>query len=281
MRLVSGIVAICLVAGAGLLTLAVANTSTPRPLVNADLSTAISPVVYQLDESSSDRGYHYIFYGNAFFVDRDGYLITAAHVLSDFHDGGQPYLLLRLPEAPPRLVKAEVVSMDMLHDVAVLRAEPNPFEGKYQVSYLMLDANKPSVGATVLAAALRPSHLKDPHTFDAPRQEYSSAEVVQYTSSALLKGQTTTELFLFSHEVIRGQSGAPVVAAEGERNVVGVVEGRWLHPTPTAAAGSDGNRTSTVGAAIPIAYVIPLLQDKHIPWQSAPPPLEPKENQRP
>ena len=136
MRLVSGIVAICLVAGAGLLTLAVANTSTPRPLVNADLSTAISPVVYQLDESSSDRGYHYIFYGNAFFVDRDGYLITAAHVLSDFHDGGQPYLLLRLPEAPPRLVKAEVVSMDMLHDVAVLRAEPNPFEASIRFPIL-------------------------------------------------------------------------------------------------------------------------------------------------
>jgi len=107
------------------------------------VSRAICPVVYALDESSSERGYHYVFYGNAFFIDRDGYLVTAAHVLSDFHDGGQPHILLRLAEAPPRLLKVEVVATDQRHDIAVLRAVPNPFEGRYQVAFLPLAPNKP------------------------------------------------------------------------------------------------------------------------------------------
>jgi len=54
------------------------------------LVAAVCPVVYQLDESPGNRGYHYVFYGNAFFINRDGYLLTAAHVLSEFHNGGQP-----------------------------------------------------------------------------------------------------------------------------------------------------------------------------------------------
>ena len=38
-----------------------------------------------------------------------------------------------------------------------------------------------------------------------------------------------TDLFLFSHEVERGQSGAPVIDA-ATHQVVGLIEGRWLHP---------------------------------------------------
>jgi hypothetical protein len=33
-------------------------------------------------------------------------------------------------QGPPRLVKIEVVATDSQHDIAVLRAEPNPFQGK-------------------------------------------------------------------------------------------------------------------------------------------------------
>ena len=54
------------------------GTATPRATDNAAVSAAVCPVVYPLDESSSERGYHYIFYGNAFFIDGDGYLVTAA-----------------------------------------------------------------------------------------------------------------------------------------------------------------------------------------------------------
>ena len=262
------LVAICLALSAGLLCVQSLGVATTPPADSAGLSAAICPVVYPLDESSSERGYHYIFYGNAFFIDRDGYLVTAAHVLSDFQNGGQPHIVLRLPEAPPRLLKVEVVAADSQHDIAVLRAVPNPFEGKYQVAFLPLARDKPRPGDAVLAAALRPSRLRDPHTFDAPQEERSPAEVLQYISTELEKGQAKAELFLFSHEVRRGQSGAPIVSQDFQE-VVGIVEGQWLHPGPSSPTEKAGNRPSMPGAAVPIVYAIPLLEQKHIFWQTA------------
>lgn len=259
---------ICLMLAAGLFGLLCAGGATTPPASDEGLSAAICPIVYPLDESSSERGYHYIFYGNAFFIDREGYLVTAAHVLTDFHDGGQPHILLRLPEAPPRVVKVEVMAIDPQHDVAILRAVPNPFEGKYQVAFLPLASDKPLPGAEVVAAALRPSRLRDPHTFDAPKEDNSPAEVLQFVRTRLDKGQAEAELFLFTHEVIRGQSGAPVVSRDG-REVVGIVEGKWLHAGLTSSSAQQGNRTPTLGAAVPITYVIPLLEQKHISWQKA------------
>lgn len=232
-----------------------------------EITAAICPVVYSLDESSAARGYRYIFYGNAFFIDKEGYLLTAAHVLTDFRNGGQPQILLRLPEAPPHLVKVEVVATDAQHDVAVLRAVPNPFQGKYQVAFLPLRATKPAQGSTVLAEALRPAHLKDPHTFDAPQEDESSADVLQYTSIALDKGQLNAELFLFSHEVLRGQSGAPILSRD-THEVVGLVEGQWLHGIPLPSLTSPDQRGTTIGAGVPITYALPLLEQQHVAWQT-------------
>jgi len=230
---------------------------------------AICPVVYPLDESSGNRGIHYTFYGNAFFIDEQGYLLTAAHVLSDFRDGGEPHILLRRAEAPPRMVRVEVVATDAQHDIAILRAVPNPFEapGKHAIAFLPLGAEKPVPGAAVLAAALRPSRLKDPHSFDAPREERSPADVLQYTTTKLDKGQPESELFLFDHEVERGQSGAPVLSRETEA-VLGIVEGQWLRGISVRNM-TPGSHASNIGAAIPIIYALPLLEAKHIGWHGA------------
>jgi len=239
-----------------------------RPADDTAVAAAICPVVYPLDESSSERGYRYTFYGNAFFVNRQGYLLTAAHVLTDFHDGGQPQILLRLPEAPPRLVKVELVATDAQHDIAILRAVPNPFEGRYAVAFLPLASVKPVEGSAVLAAALRPSRLRDPRTFDAPQEDKSPGEVLEYTSMKLNRGQPEAELFLFSHEVIRGQSGAPILSGDSQ-GVVGIVEGQWLHPTPVSTAARLGKGLATMGAGVPITYALALLEQNHVPWQSA------------
>src|SRR6266576_3982180 len=51
---------------------------------DASLVAAVCPVVYQLDQSPSSRGYHYSFFGNAFFINEQGYLLTVAHVLETF-----------------------------------------------------------------------------------------------------------------------------------------------------------------------------------------------------
>ena len=294
-----------------------AKTAKPT----ATISAAVCPVVYQLDDSPSRHGYHYIFYGNAFFINRDGYLLTAAHVLSEFRNGGQPSILLSRPYAPPRLVKVLVVATDVLHDVAILRATPNPFDAGYTVAALPLADAKPAAGDPLAVQALRPARAKDPETFELPIPEGYSAVTLTYrainldpaainarSSTPVLAAAQLTDIFLFSHEVIRGQSGAPVTSPRTHQ-VVGLIEGRWLHPTsglPAASRAADSPSraaaaarataaapataaqksapptavaaTSTVpqgsltqGAAVPISYAKSLLQRNHISWTTTAP----------
>jgi TonB family protein len=240
-----------------------------RPEAASDasaLSLAVCPIVYPLDQSPSDRGFHYTFYGNGFFINDQGYLLTAAHVLSQLSDA-TPYIVLRLPMAPPRFVKAEVVAVDREHDVALLRATPNPFQGRYQVRFLPLALQRPSKAQSVLAAALRPSRLRDPHTFDAFNEDRPAGEVVDYEYSQLEPGHAETELLLFHHEVLLGDSGAPVVSAESQA-VVGLIEGRWLRANAASLVAAS-KQSGGVGAVVPIHYAIPLLQQQGILWHAA------------
>jgi S1-C subfamily serine protease len=229
---------------------------------SGEVAWAICPVVYPVDETPSVRGYQYAFYGNAFFISREGYLLTAAHVLHSFNNGGQPHILLQRGEAPPQMIKVEVVAVDKAHDVAVLRATPNPFAGNYRVGVLALGGDL-ARGDGVVVAALRPSR-RQPHSFETELQDRSAAQVVDFQSSQLEKGMGDTELLLFNHEVILGQSGAPVLSAAGHE-VVGFIEGQWLKPAAGLAAQMQQGATS-VGAAVPIRYAIAVLREKGIVW---------------
>jgi TonB family protein len=242
--------------------------ASDKPGTATPLAAAICPIVYPVDQSPSERGYHYIFYGNAFFINKEGYLITAAHVLSQLHDA-QPYILLQLPMAPPRLVKATVVIADQDHDVAVLRATPNPFEGRYAVNFLRLATRRPEQAHEVLADALRPSRLKNANTFDALLEDRTEGEVIEYRFTQLDKGRPDTEIFLFNHDVLLGDSGAPVVSAESQA-VVGLIEGRWLHGGTMAMANAMQKQTTGLGAVVLIHYAIALLQQRAIAWQGVP-----------
>jgi TonB family protein len=245
-------------------------SAAPEPPADVSIiSSAICPIVYPVDQTPSARGYRYVFFGNAFFINKQGYLLTAAHVLSSFRNGGgQPHILVDRPLAPPQLLPAEVVAVDWEHDVAVLRATPNPFEGKYKVTFLPLMAGQLLPGKSVLAVALRPVKIQNPHTYELPAKESFTARILNYQFTQEEKGAGDTELFLFSHEVLLGQSGAPVVSADS-REVVGLVDGRWLHPGAVASGAIEEPLTPTLGAAVRIHYALALLQEKGIAWHTA------------
>lgn len=244
-----------------------AAAATDPPADDSTISSAICPIVYPVDQTPSARGYRYVFFGNAFFINKQGYLLTVAHVLSSFRNaGGQPHILVDRPMAPPQLLPAEVVAVDWEHDVAVLRATPNPFEGKYKATFLPLTAEQLLPGKSVLAVALRPVRIQNPHTFELPAKESFTARILNYQFTQEEKGAGDTELLLLSHEVLLGQSGAPVVSADSHE-VVGLVDGRWLHPGEAGPA--DEPITPTLGAAVRIHYALALLQEKGIPWQTA------------
>ena len=242
------------------------SKSLAVPPTDESAAAAICPIVYPLDENPSAHGYQYAFHGNAFFINRDGLLITAAHVLHSFRNGGDPHILVQRVEAPPQMLKAEVVLEDREHDVAVLRAAPNPFVGKaYRVSTLAPDATAVSRGEAIVVAALRPKR-RQPHSYETELEDRSAASVIDFQNSVLEKGFGETELVLFNHEVILGQSGAPVLAT-GSGGVVAFIEGQWLRPAAGLAVEMQrGQDAHSVGAAVPIRYAIKALREKSIGW---------------
>ena len=247
------------------------GASSQDPTGDAALSSAVCPIVYQLDQSPSSRGYHYSFFGNGFFINEQGYLLTAAHVVETFRDGSQPYILVSRPNSPPRLVKASIIAVDSEHDVAILRAVSNPFDSKYKVTFLPLSSDPATPGQAVLALSLHPPKQQNANTFQVPREDRFSGEVLSYETTQLEKSAPAAEVFLLSHPVNLGQSGSPVLALNSHA-VVGFVEGRWLRSSAVAIAKSSSRSPSTPGAAIPIRYAIDLLQRQSISWHTPQPP---------
>jgi hypothetical protein len=238
---------------------------------DASLSAAVCPIVYRLDESPSSRGYHYTFYGNAFFINEQGYLLTAAHVLETFRNGGQPSIVVTRPNSPPQLIPITVIAADAEHDVAVLRATPNPFGSHTRVTFLALASDPPIVGQSVLALSLHPARLRDAQTFQAPVEDRSAGQVLSFETTQLEKSAPAAEVFLLSYPVTRGQSGSPVMAADSHA-VIGLIEGRWLRNSVAYLANSKDSSASVPGAAVPIGYAISLLEQKGISWHAKSPP---------
>ena len=181
--------------------------------------------------------------------------------------------MLRQAAGPPQFVRATVVIVDRDHDVAILRATPNPFGGKFTLGFLPLAYDWLQQGQEILVAARHPSKPLDAYTLEASVDDRSSGEVFDFPFSELDKGRSDTELFLFSHRVELGQSGAPVVSA-ASHGVVGLIEGQWLHPSSVSIPSNAGEDGRGVGAAVPIHYAIALLKQKEIAWHTSEEPLE-------
>jgi hypothetical protein len=236
---------------------------------DGSLSAAICPIVYRLDESPSTRGYHYTFFGNAFFINDQGYLLTAAHVLETFRNGGQPSIILARPNSPPQLLPITVIATDTEHEVAILRVTPNPFVAHYRVTFLSLARDPAVPGRSVLALSLHPARPRSAQSFQLPVEDRSAGTVLSLETTQLEKSAPAAEVFLLSHPVTLGQSGSPVLAADSHA-VVGLIEGRWVRGGSVSLARAKGESADPPGAAVPIRYAIALLEEKGIAWNSVP-----------
>jgi serine protease Do len=241
--------------------------ASQEPAEDASLPAAVCPIVYQLDQAPASRGYRYSFFGNGFFINEEGYILTVAHVLETFRDGGQPYVLVSRPDSPPQLLRADVITVDKEHDVAILRATPNPFAGKHKVTFLPLTPDPAVLGQHVIALSLHPQQPQNARSFQAPQEDRSSGEVVSYESTKLETSAPAADVFLLSHPVTLGQSGSPVLAQDSQA-VVGLIEGRWLRSSGLAIAAKSSRSASLPGAAIPIRYALALLERHSISWHT-------------
>src|SRR6516162_11179352 len=96
-RLICTIVVLSFVAALAVFFTPKAAARSESPADDAALLASVCPVVYPLDQFPTERGYRYFFFGNAFFINEKGYLVTAAHILNSFRDGGRPYILVGSP----------------------------------------------------------------------------------------------------------------------------------------------------------------------------------------
>ena len=236
--------------------------------VDSSLGAAICQVVYRLDETPAELGYHYTFFGNAFFINDQGYLLTVAHVLETFKNGGQPSILVTRPDSPPQLLPLTIVDADAGHDVAILRASPNSFAGHSRVSFLPLASDAAVPGQSVLALSRHPARARDAESFQLPVEDRSAGVVLSIEETKLEKFALPAEVLLLSHPVVLGQSGSPVLATDS-RAVIGLIEGRWVRDGSVAIARGKAQLTEPPGAAIPVRYAISLLERHGIPYQSA------------
>ena len=235
--------------------------------VDNSLSAAICPVVYGLDETEAARGYHYTFFGNAFFINDQGYLLTVAHVLEAFKNGGQPSILVTRPDSPPQLLSLTIVAADAGHDVAILRASPNPFSGRSRVGFLPLASDAAVPGQSVVALSLHPARLHNPESFQLPVEDRSAGTVLSIEETKLEKFALPAEVLLLSHPVVLGESGSPVLARDS-RAVIGLIEGRWVRDGSVAIARRKEQSIEPPGAAIPVHYAISLLEQHGVAYHS-------------
>lgn len=247
-----------------------ATTPAVTSATGADTSaTAASEclIVYPLDQHPDATGARYVYYGNGFFVNGDGYLVTAAHVVSSFRNGGQPYVLVGPKSGAHHLVAADLVAADWAHDVALLRATPNPFSQDYGVRFFPLTTQRPATGKDLLVLSLRPTDQENANSAEAPLTNRESGKLL---SIEYAQGETQgsgRELLAMSQSIVPGQSGSPVLAADSHE-VVGVVLGRWLRPGVISLATTADPVASAPGAVLPIHYAVALLHEHGIGWQT-------------
>jgi TonB family protein len=235
----------------------------------APMSAALCQVVYPLDQFPGAKEFHYTFFGNAFFINEDGYLITASHVVSAFRDGGKPHILVGPANGPRQLLEAPVIAADWDHDIAILRAEPNPFAADdNNVAYLRLSVDTPPKGESVLAASLMSQDVENASSREAPLEESSRGEVLDYQFHQET-GLPSSEVLLVSQQISPGQSGSPLVSA-GSQSVVGIIVGRWLLPLVVPSSATNRSQLFlSPGAALRVHYAISLLEKNHIAWHAA------------
>jgi len=191
-----------------------------------------------------------------FVVDEDGYLVTNAHVVKDLQGclgkspGGK--ILAKFPapgESFARGLPCEVVAVEEVHDLAVLKLTLPPSDGaRASPSFECLDAREVPEGTAVTVAG---------HPEFAWRLRTQSGQVVWSGTYQLdEKSAATTEVIGLDIPLRPGNSGSPVYLESG--GVGGVVVSR-----------DETRRGHSV--AVAIRYVTDLLDRYGVKWHSCGP----------
>jgi S1-C subfamily serine protease len=206
-----------------------------------------TPAVVQLLAIGPGRGdQNQACAATGFFVNEQGYILTNAHVVEDARRclAGSPEgrIVAKLAEPDQHAataVSCEVVALDEENDLALLKTQRPPPEGK-NYPFARLSENGVSAGAEVRVLG---------HPQFSWQAKQLSGRVVRVVRPAHDEGGPETLVFNVRLEV--GSSGSPVFLPSGE--VAGVVVGR-------------DTQNASYSVAIAIRHAIALLKSHGVPW---------------
>lgn len=194
--------------------------------------------------------------GTGFLINAEGYIVTSAHVVEEARrclersPGAKIMARLQAPgETEAAAISCDVVAVDDLHDLAVVRPE-RPVRAEPRApspSFLTLDPTPLADGAPVATTG---------HPLFVWRPTTQSGKVVRLEKLRLGgAGTEPTEILLLDMSVQPGNSGSPVFRV-GAASAVGVIEGQKRGLVPYAIA-------------IPVRFVIELLNRYGVDWHAA------------
>ena len=246
---------------------------------HAEVRESVAAIATYLDIDGSGELYSS---GTCFFVGKSDenpqYLVTNAHVISDFVDfGSGEAQTLTLEDGSQYVVRvtmrvyydandfeeAYLVDYDNTKDVAVLRLG-NPTDKRKEIA--LQKPTEAIVGATVYAVGY--PGLSDNEAMSPVTQwGVTDASVTTGTVSRLLTASGTGVRQLQLDAVIQhGNSGGPLVNTDG--NVIGIN----ASAVSNTSVGGGGIEIESVNYAINIEELIPVLKRNDVPFEIIPDP---------
>ncbi len=195
--------------------------------------------------------------GTGFFVNEGGFILTNAHVFEEAQSclargpGAKILAKLSMPGArTATAVSCDLVGLDDVHDLAVIRAERSPLADSAgeQPPFLLLDT---------LEAPLRTRVAVTGHPLFAWEPVTQSGEIIGRESLRVSDtSPNPAEVLVLDIPLRPGNSGSPVYLAD-TGSVVGIVERQEpLHSLQTVA--------------VPVQYAIELLNRHGVMWYASP-----------
>jgi S1-C subfamily serine protease len=246
--------------------------------------------------------------GTGFVVRKDGYVITALHVVNAFSNlfqegytfEGKLYPLgrkrlmvgLQFPNTdsgPYRMrsvfsaAAAEIADTDEIHDLALLKLE-HPFSPQAPISVVTFAVTRPAEGRRIAVSGYPFGEDIFQTTSGAVSSAWDGKLAMQpIPGRPQMKALQTQNLFNIDAQINGGNSGGPVYDPE-TGVVIGMVKGYklgdvWIegvHPgdKPTRAVDKDGHPLGAnggIGTVIPAQYIVELLKKNNIEYREGQP----------
>ena len=241
--------------------------------------------------------------GTGFFVNEDGHVVTARHVVKAFENLQiEARKRLFVGMAGPDLenfrgvsvratftqIEFDIVDEDARHDLILLKLKRNPFKGE---TGIFMQAGAEKIEWLHKAAILSPGRPRDGEAVAVSGYPLSSTVLV--TTSGNLASSWSYEVqeiqvpgapawfrmpdvadsYLADVRVNGGNSGGPVYSVESAR-VIGVCVSFHTAPVqygngnqePVAIGGRPLSYNSGLSDVVPIGYVIDMLKKHNLKW---------------